>query len=311
MKKKLKRLTAYVLMLAFLLPGKALAAEPMPNVTSPYYAVMDANSGEILFGSNLDTPVYPASTAKLVTAMVVLDAAPLERVITLTDDMLSRVPSDASTAKLKAGGSYTVCELLYMFLVSSAADAGWALAEGCFGSAEACVARMNEKAVQMGLVSTHFDNVAGLDAGSGYYGTFTTPSDFAVAARHAMTYDAVRIIVNSPYYVIGERTNNGLLFQKSTNAFFSTVPYNQALYYVTGAKTGTTKLAGRCLVATATDGLHEVICVSYGNPSSDSLYQNVRYMLDYTYTLQSLGTISLAEGNYHTWFAQDGETAQE
>ncbi len=273
-------------------------ATEVAGVDSPVYVVMDANSGEILYSKNEDRSIYPASTVKLVTAMVVLDAADKDKTILVTNNMLGTFPSDVATIGLKAGGTYTVYELLELLLVSSAADAAEVLAVGCFGSTEKCLEKMNEKAVSLGLKKTHFDNTVGLDIGNNYKKTYTTAAEFAVLARQAMTYPEIREIVRVLDYTLPARNNNAVITRKTTNLFLrGTYEYPKELYTIIGAKTGITQAAGRTMVAAATDGTHEVICLTYSNPDAEVMYTSAQKALTYTFTQNKQNKIQLAEGS--------------
>lgn len=277
-------------------------AAEIPDISTPSYAVIDACSGEILYSKNGEIPIYPASSVKLVTAMVVIDSVPLDKTIVVTNKMLQHVPADAAQIGLRAGGEYTVYELLHMLLISSAADAAQVLAEGCFQSYDECVLKMNEKVMMLGLKQTMFDNVIGLDIGNGYTNTYTTPHDFVQLCRYAMSYDVIREIVKMPAYSIAPRTNNNGFSKKSTNRFYSIEPYSREMYTVIGSKTGTTCNAGNVLVTTATDGVHEVICVSFKNGTRHEAYTETRKVLDYIFTMKNAGNLSLASLDYHEWY---------
>ena len=275
---------AAVMVCSSLFGMEVKAAEEVPGVSSLCYLAMDASTGEVLAEKNADVTVPPASTTKLVTAMVICDVLPMDSVIPVTQEQLNRVPQGASKAGLKAGGVYYAYELLAMMLISSGADAAQILAEASYGSAEACVAQMNVKVQQLGLSSTYFDNIFGLDAGNGYTGIYTTARDFAVITQNAMQYDWIRILVSMPQYALPARTNNGVIGGMSTNQLLTgKKPYTYGLYQVIGTKTGTTKTAGSVLAATATNGQREVICVCFYNPNSDVLYDSVKRVFDYVY----------------------------
>ncbi len=269
-------------------------AAEIAGVDSPVYVVIDSYSGEILYSRNKDQSIYPASTVKLVTAMVVLDAADKDKKITITNQMLGTFPSDVAKIGLKAGGVYTVYELLELLLVSSAADAAEALAVGCFGSTEECLKKMNEKVAAMGLTKTHFDNTVGLDIGNNFKNTYTTAAEFAALSRMAMTYPEIREIVRVLEYTLPARTNNAAITRKTTNLFLrDTYEYPKDLYTVIGTKTGITKAAGRTLIATATDGTHEVICLTYLNPDTEVMYTSAEKALTYTFTQNKQNKIQL------------------
>ncbi len=289
--RKGKQFTAFVLSMLlgaglFLgCPKVALAAEEVPGVASPVYLAMDADTGEVLAEKNADVTVGPASTAKLVTAMVICDVLPMDMPITVTQEQLDRVPAGTSKAGLHAGGTYYAYELLAMLLIPSGADAAQVLAETAYGSVDACVAKMNEKVVALGLEHTYFDNIYGLDIGNGYPLIRTTAREFAVLTRQALTYDWIRTITAMPQYALPARVNNGVISGMNTNLFLTgKMPYSTNLYQVIGTKTGTTKTAGRVLVATATNGKKTVICTCYYNPSAEVLYSSVKGVFDWVYT---------------------------
>lgn len=282
-----------------------VCAEEIANMSTNVYVVMDANSGKILYSKNENQMIYPASTVKLVTAMVVLDVVPADMQITITSNMLNTFTSDVAQVGLRAGGTYSVYELLQLLLVSSAADAGSILAVGCFGSSEACVQKMNEKAAALGLQATHFDNVAGLDIGNHYTETYTTAAEFAVLSKEAMSYPVIREVVETVSYSLPARTNNYEITRTSTNQLLNGIyTYPTELYTVIGSKTGETGAAGNTLVATAKAGEHEVICASFANSTKYNLYTSVRTAFDYVFTLEQAGLLDLAEKNEIKW--EDG-----
>lgn len=264
---------------------KVQAAAEVPGVPSLCYLAMDAATGEVLAERNADVAVPPASTTKLVAAMVICDVLPMDTVIPVTQEQLDRVPGGTSKAGVKAGGVYYAYELLAMMLISSGADATQVLAETAYGSADACVVKMNEKVAALGLSNTYFDNVYGLDIGNGYPLIRTTARDFAVITQNALNYDWIRTLTAMPQYALAARTNNGIVGGLNTNQFLTgKKPYSSNLYQVIGTKTGSTSAAGKVLAATATNGEKVVICTCFYNPNSDVLYDSVKMIFDYAYT---------------------------
>ena len=291
MKKAAKRTAALalaaMLMTAALPAAKVQAAEEVPGAPSLCYLAMDAATGEVLAERNADVPVAPASTAKLVTAMVICDVLPMDTVITVTQEQLDRVPAGTSKAGVKAGGAYYAYELLAMLLIPSGADAAQVLAETAFGSTDACVAKMNEKVAALGLTNTYFDNIYGLDAGDGYPLIRTTARDLAVITQNALSYDWIRVLTGMPQYALPARTNNDIIGGLSTNELLNGKRlYNTNLYQVVGTKTGSTRTAGRVLAATATNGEKTVICTCLYNPNADVLYESVKMVFDYVYAVK-------------------------
>lgn len=138
---------------------------------SPYVGVIsvDADTGRVLFAGNIDTPAYPASVTKLMTAFLVLDDVKAGR-LSLADQVVASPTKtrrdvhlrQPSAIGLKPGQSVSVDTMLKAIMVKSANDAAVFLAEKCSGSMEAFVARMNEKARSLGMTSTRFYNPNGL-----------------------------------------------------------------------------------------------------------------------------------------------------
>lgn len=264
----------------------ATQAPAIPGIETPYYIVVNTDTGEVIAENNADVPIYPASTAKIMCAMAIMDVLPMETLITVDQSVLDMVEWDASKAGLKAGDQFFAYELMCMYLIPSGADAGYVLAQAAYGSVDACVNAMNLKAIQLGLTCTHFDNVVGLDISDGYYGTFTTARDYSKIAMASRMYPWITYICFFPNYVAVSHNTGRVMQGRNTNGFINgTYSYSQNLYIVTGLKTGFTDDAGQCLAATATNGAKNVLCVSYGNPNKQVLYDGVRQMLDYAYMI--------------------------
>ena len=182
MKNSLKRLWTFITVLAVVIAVLVPNTEVNAKITPPSnlgkhsaYTVMDARTGEVLLSDNMNDRIYPASTTKLVTAMVLLDKAQTSKVIKITNSMVKKTPRSSSKYGICAGQKYTLDTLLHMILISSSGDAAVAAAIGVYGSTSKCVKAMNAKVKQMGLNKTHFDNVIGLDIGDGYKKLYSTP----------------------------------------------------------------------------------------------------------------------------------------
>lgn len=208
------------------------------------YLVGDYSSGEILMAKEADKVVGLASTSKLMTIYLVMDAVESGRI-----KMSDRVTIDkeassltGSTYKTKENEVYTVEELIHAGLVVSGNDAMIALAKHISGSQEAFVNEMNQKAKDLGLTNAHFINVHGLtDYVKNDYNQMTT-SELFILARN-LIQDYPEVIGISQRTVINEEGRNFLCY--NTNPLLGIVPE------VDGLKTGYTNAAGRCLVATS------------------------------------------------------------
>lgn len=198
------------------------------EVSATAAVLMDADMGQVLYEKNGDRQMLIASTTKIMTALVVLEHAAPDDVITVTPDHMA----EGSSMYLKAGETVRVEELLYGLLLCSGNDAALALTE-CAGGLTPFVALMNEKAAALGMARTSFANPNGLDAD----GHYSTARDMAVLAAAAMENPTFRRICSSRSVTIGQRTmeNHNRLLRQMEGCV--------------GLKTGYTRAAGRTLVS--------------------------------------------------------------
>lgn len=236
-----------------------------PEISAKQAILMDSKSGEVLFERNADEKGYPASTTKIMTAMVTLDIC---KQIGVGLDQTVTIPKEAagvegSSLYLKEGEERTLENLLYGVMLRSGNDGATALAEVMGGNTAHFVDLMNEKAEKLGCTGTHFVNPTGLYDDQHY----TTARDLAVITRRAMKNKTFRKIVGSKSWE--EYTNkNKTVFQ-----------YEGA----TGVKIGFTKMSGRTLVASAKRDGRELICVVL----SDGNWFNDAYaLMDYGFEIE-------------------------
>lgn len=268
------------------MPSVSAKAAVKPKTMAHAYYVMDAKSGEKILSDRANKKIYPASTVKLLTALTVLDYADVNQTIKFTRKLQKKIPSDASALNLKTGRRYTVKQYLNMLLIVSDAGSALALAEGTAGNVETFVEYMNDKAEELGMKHSHFDNPVGLDKGSGYNGTYTTAADFIKVSKAAMENPLIAKIVAKHKYKVQPIGVNKSFVIKNTNAFYGTYKklVRNRKYKIIGSKTGTTRAAGHCLVATAVDEEgNTVICAFYGNGGYERLYKDIRKLLDYAF----------------------------
>ncbi len=268
------------------MPSVSAKAAAKPKTMAHAYYVMDAKSGEKILSDRANKKIYPASTVKLLTALTVLDYADVNQTIKFTRKLQKKIPSDASALNLKTGRRYTVKQYLNMLLIVSDAGSALALAEGTAGNVETFVEYMNDKAEELGMKHSHFDNPVGLDKGSGYNGTYTTAADFIKVSKAAMENPLIAKIVAKHKYKVQPIGVNKSFVIKNTNAFYGTYKklVRNRKYKIIGSKTGTTRAAGHCLVATAVDEEgNTVICAFYGNGGYERLYKDIRKLLDYAF----------------------------
>ena len=232
--------------------------------------LMDAESGRVLYGHDAHKPRLIASTTKLMTALVAVErAGDLDETVTVKGEWLG---SEGSSIYLKAGEEISLRGLLYGLLLQSGNDAAMAIACHTAGSEADFVARMNEKAAQLGMDGSSFANPSGLNDDDHY----STAYDMALLARACLENETVADICATRSITIGTRTF---------------VNHNKLLYRYEGCvgmKTGFTEKAGRTLVSAATRDGQTLICVTL-NDGDD--WNDHRKLLDYgfrTYPRQVL-----------------------
>lgn len=258
------------------------------------YVVMDAGSGEVLFGQDYDKKIYPASTAKIMTSIVCLENGDTNAKFKTQYDVVYGTTLGTYCLGIGANVTYSFKDLMAMSLISSAADATDSLAVGVFGSKEKCVEAMNAKCQELGLTQTKFDNPVGSDIGAGYNETYATAREMALITRYAMSKDYIRDLVRRSSYDAGEVVSN------TTNWFLRGMAYyDKSKYQIIGTKSGTTNAAGHVFIATAKDKEgHEVICAYFGNVSKESTFTGIRKLLDYTFKEYKKGNLTLSKANY-------------
>jgi D-alanyl-D-alanine carboxypeptidase (penicillin-binding protein 5/6) len=214
--------------------------------------VIDAATGETLYEKNADEPQYPASTTKIMTALLVIENGDLDHVIEVTDDD-SKVGE--SSLGIKPGDKFTRREGLYGLMLKSANDVAHALGRDNAGSIEAFAEKMTRRAEELGALNTHFANPHGLHDKH----HFTTPHDLALIARAAMQQPLFRQIVSTEFYAWRPPTpddpSDGTRELRNHNHLLFTFPG------CTGVKTGYTNPAQQVLVSAAQWGTREVIAV--------------------------------------------------
>lgn len=242
------------------------AAAP-PELNSKAVLLVDANTGSVVYAVNEHQELYPASTTKIMTALLVLEAVDRGE-LSLGDELTASraaittgLAEDGSTANIKEGEVMTVEEYLTCMLVVSANEACNVLAEAVSGSVEAFVEDMNERAQQLGCENTHFVNTTGLHDSQHY----TSAWDLYLITAEAMKHDAFMRICDTATAVIPATNLSEERTLHTTNYLIGTWWSRGYLYdEAHGIKTGSTSQAGHCLVSSATRGSLSFISVVLG-----------------------------------------------
>ena len=230
-----------------------------------------ADTGEVIYEKNAYEHLSPASVTKVMSMLLVLEAIESRKIS--PDDEVSTsenaVAMGGSQIWLKQGETMTVDELFKAVVIASANDACTALAEYIAGSTASFVTMMNERAKELGLENTNFENCTGLDDTATNH--YSCAYDIAVMAREVIRHDLVRnyTTVWLDYLRDGETELN------NTNKLVNS--YNG----ITGLKTGTTSKAGFCVCATAERDGMSLIAVVLGAQTSDERFESAANLLDY------------------------------
>ena len=235
-----------IFVLAFLfiaVPAKPIwAFSPDEDLTARAAVLMDAASGKIIYQKEPDLRLPPASTTKIMTAILTLESGrSLAEKFTVSKEA-TRVP--ASKLYLRAGQSLSIEELLYGIMLASANDAAVVLAEGVAGSVEHFGELMTKKAQDLGAINSHFTNPHGLTAVDHY----STAKDLAILFRYAMKNPTFREIVQTKFSSV---TTTAVVRKKVVPRRISVRNHNRLLWNFDGAlggKTGYTHAAQKCFV---------------------------------------------------------------
>jgi serine-type D-Ala-D-Ala carboxypeptidase (penicillin-binding protein 5/6) len=255
---------------------KSEAPPGAPKLNAGSWTLIDADTGLYLAGKDPDKRVPIASTTKLMVALVAFDeGVDLDEQVRVSEDAAAYAGSIYSNIGLYPYDRVSVKELLEAALIPSGTDAVYALSEYLGdGSVDEFVAKMNDKAKELGLENTHFENPAGIDAD----GNYSSAADLAKITREAMKYPEVREMVSESEATIS--TQDREIDVVNTNLLV--VP-NSGYDYgpATGAKTGTSPQAGPCLVASAKSGDESYIAVVLDAASDLQRYEAAKTALEY------------------------------
>lgn len=277
------------------LPQKA------PDIRANAVLLVNNTKNAVLYEKNSGEKIYPASTTKIITASIIISAVEsgrysLDTSFAADGGIYYNTDYDSATEHIQPGEIMTVRDYLYCTLLSSANEACNALAVFNSGSVENFVSEMNSLASSLGCTGTHFTNTNGLPDADHY----TTAYDLYLIFRHALKSELFSEISSSVEYTVPETNltparrlvNSNMLINPSTEYYYR--------FAVLG-KTGTTDLAGSCLVSLAEKNGNELICIlmgaktvrySSGYKYIESFPESLRL---FEYGFSSFGTVQLLE----------------
>ncbi|HEY6540973.1 MAG TPA: serine hydrolase [Ktedonobacteraceae bacterium] len=255
-----------------------------PAISANEAMLVDEDSGDVLYDLNGEHAQPMASTTKIMTAVIAIQTANLDMLVTVHQDAVSEVNNNGgSSANLQAGEQLTLRDLLYGLLLPSGDDAALAIADALGGSAQNFVHIMNLYAYRLRLFSTHYINPDGLT----YYdannrpipGHYTTAYDLARLAQYAMSLPLFAQIVRTLHYNLPASATHKAHSWTNTNTLLTT--YSG----MTGIKTGFTLEAGACLVFSATRNGHHLLGVVLHSSDENHRFSDAENLLNWGFAL--------------------------
>lgn len=246
---------------------------------------MDADSGVVLYSQDMNKKIYPASTTKILTAILAIENLDLEQSVVVSKTAIA-IPWDSSSVYLKEGEVITVKELLYCLLLNSGNDAANVLAEAVSGNIANFVELMNKKLIELSCTNTHFNNAHGYSDDNHY----TTAFDMATIFKYCIKNKTFTDIISTKSYVVNETNKtdekrylyntNRLILQKEDSI------YARYYEYCVGGKTGYTDEAGRTLITFAKKEDKTVIVGVFGAAqvnNKDARYTDAITLFEYSF----------------------------
>ena len=288
MQKNRKRIFAWILLFTvsiqvFWWNGISVSAEPAA-IEAPSAVLMESSTGKVIFEQNARERRSPASITKIMTLLLTFEALDqgkikLEDPVTVSEYASSMGGSQVFLAENEV---QTLETMIKCIAVASGNDASVAVAEYIAGSEEAFVEQMNEKAAELGMVDTHFEDCCGLTDSDGHY---TTAMDVAIMSReltvkHPQIFEYTGIWMED----ITHETRQG----SSTFTLNSTNKLLKQYQWATGLKTGSTSKAKFCLSATATKDGIDLIAVVMGAPDYKARFKDAQTLLSYGFNVSDL-----------------------
>lgn len=293
----MKKILFLLLILILLIPTTIYAA-PI-EINCERAILIDADSGRILLEKDPYSQAYPASTTKIMTAILTLENANLDDYATASYAAIMSVPAGASITAIQVGENLTVKELLQCLLIASGNEAANVLAEHVGGSMDSFVTMMNTRAKELGCMNTNFVNANGLHDSNHYSCAY----DLAIMYKYAWdNFPAFREIAGTIQFrlpVTDKYTKDDRVFVNSNRMLIPSAGSDNKNYYyeyTTGGKTGYTSEAKNCLVASASkDGFNLIAVVLGGTQDQSGMsyrFTDAKNMFEYGFSNLSRETIA-------------------
>lgn len=273
-----------------------------PQVSAQAAILMDANTGVILYSKNIHERLYPASTTKIMTALLAMEKGNLDDMVDFSHEAVFSVPADGSNMGMDEGESVSLEECLYGIMVASANEAANAAGEYISGSIDDFVSLMNERAQEIGCTDTHFTNPNGLHDDQHY----TSAYDLALISSLFFRNEMLCKISNTArYHFEATATQPDDFYKNNKHQLINgEIPYEGIL----GGKTGYTNDSRQTLVTCAEQNGMRLVCVVFKEESPQQFTDTVE-LFDYGFHNFQVLNISENEKKYNiesTGFLQIG-----
>lgn len=311
----MKKIYLFSLIFLLLFTTNTFAVE----VSAPHAILIDLDSGKTLFQKDAYSPVYPASTTKILTAILALENCDLNETATASFTAINSVYAGGTTANIQEGETHTIRDLLCTLLVHSANDAAYILAEHIGGSTSSFASMMNTRAKELGALGTYFVNPNGLPNASHKCSAY----DMSIFARHAMrNFPEFREIVKMTSYSLPVTKEYEELYMSqfptatevtrylssTTNHLINPSRTDYYYEYATGIKTGYTDAAANCIVASAEKDGVELIVVIFGAGGWKNLRSDCINLFEYGFSRLHSETLATAGSVIDTLEIKNGVT---
>lgn len=301
----MKKLVSLIIIAVVFAFNIYLAAAEAPEINEGSSILIDSKTGQVLYESNSNQKgLYPASTTKIMTAVIALEKGKLDSMMTASTEAINEIGKDGSNIGIMAGEQMSLENLLQALLISSANETANIIAENICGNRQDFVDLMNQKARELGALDTNFVNPCGAHDPNHY----TTAADLSKIARYAMTFPKFREIVKMVRYQLPPTnkhdswpvlvtTNKLMQFDKSVN------------YSIIGIKTGYTGPAGFNLVSAAENAegmeLISVVMDIKNEGSQANVKKYTAELFDYGFNNFSLVTLQADSQVYRSVAVED------
>lgn len=262
-----------------------------PDINAESAFLIEANTGVILYAKNPHEKLYPASTTKLITALLAAENSEMSDIVTFSHDAVFSLEPGSSNIGIDPGQAMTMKECLYGIMVGSANEVANAVAEHVGGSMDGFVDMMNERVKDLGLTDTHFSNANGLHDKDHY----TSAYDLAMIARDFFNNEELKDIGNtkSHHFTPTSTQPDDFYVRNKHKLINGNIPYEGVI----GGKTGYTSEARETLVTCAEANGMRLICVIMKEEDPEQYYDTVK-LFDYGFGSFQIMNVSENENRY-------------